>query len=51
MEDMQEYGFDFRGMKCDGKMCFTGGKSYEDFVKSGTAMSTKQALKKIDEYA
>ena len=32
MDDLQEYGFDVRGVNCGGKVCPTGGKSYEEFM-------------------
>jgi|TARA_B110000977_G_C10929549_1_gene436522 hypothetical protein len=44
MEDLKEYGFDVRGVNCGGKMCFSGGKSYEDFVLNSTGMTVKMAL-------
>lgn len=49
-DDLKEYGFDFKGDSCGGKMCFKGGKSYEDFVKNASLASSKTAIKAIDNY-
>ena len=34
MDDLKEYGFDVSKVNCSGKMCPSGGRSYEEFMQS-----------------